>query len=410
MRITIVALNYGPEPTGIAPYTTRMTEGLRAAGHDVSVLTTFPHYPDWRLPSDVSWRRQEVIRGVPVHRLRHYVPRRPSSAARRAVSELSFGVRAVASRWHRPDVVICPSPALLSTAVALGRARVWDRPAFGVLVQDLYSNGVAEIGQPGPATRLLATVESRVLRRATGVAVIHDRFKEHVVDRLGVDEDAVAVIRNWTHVAPTPPFDRDEVRHALGWRPDETIVLHAGAMGEKQGLDNVVEAARIAEERRVPVRFVMVGNGGRRPRLEVLARGCTAIEFRDPLPEELYLKAMASADVLLVNERPGVREMAVPSKLTSYFSSGRPVLAATEADSITASEIEASGAGVVVAAGQPAALVEGVLGLVADPAMATALGTNGPTYCEAHLSEAKALAAYDAWVRRLYETQRDRSS
>jgi len=408
LNVTIVGLNYAPEPTGIAPYTSRMAAGLQERGHDVRVLTTHPHYPDWKLPADAPWSSIERHCEVPVRRVRHYVPSNPGSSVRRALSEVSFGMRAAATRWGSPDVVICPSPALLSTAVAMTRATARG-PAFGVIVQDLYSAGVSEAsGRGSAAVRALGAVESRVLRKADGVAVIHDRFKQRVVDSLAVDASRVSVIRNWTHLPRVPMFDEAEFRAQMGWGTDEIVVLHAGAMGEKQGLDVVVSAARVADERNLPVRFVLLGNGGQRAQLEGAALGCTKIDFRDPLPGDDYLKAMAAADVLLVNERPGVLEMAVPSKLTSYFSTGRPVLAATDARSITAAEVTAAGAGVVVEPGQPVAILEGALQLATDRGLAADLGARGPIYCETHLSEKTALDGYDEWVRTVYETHRNK--
>ncbi len=49
--VAVLGINYFPETTGIAPYTTRMVSGLRERGHDVEVVTAFPHYPEWRVPS-----------------------------------------------------------------------------------------------------------------------------------------------------------------------------------------------------------------------------------------------------------------------------------------------------------------------------------------------------------------------
>lgn len=399
-----MGINFAPEPSGIAPYTTRIAAGLRERGHSVQVVSPFPHYPHWTLPDDVTWSRTEVVDGNPVKRVRHYVPANPGSNVHRALSEASFGVRLLTSRWGSPDVVICPSPALVSTRIAMMRLRGRRRPAFGVIVQDLYSAGASEgVGSGGGRTeRMLARLEGTVLRHADGVSVIHDRFKDRVVSTLDVDPGRVSVIRNWTHVSPAPQFDRDAFRAWLGWRPDEVIVLHAGAMGEKQALGNVVDAAKLAESTGKRVRFVLLGNGGQREALERLAGGCTAIEFRDPLPGDDYVKAMASADVLLVNEKPGVVEMAVPSKLTSYFSSGRPVLAASESASITAAEVRASGAGVVVAPGEPDALVNGALALGEDRHSAAEMGARGADYCQTHLTELAALGAYDAWVRQLH--------
>jgi glycosyltransferase involved in cell wall biosynthesis len=236
------------------------------------------------------------------------------------------------------------------------------------------------------------------MREADGVAVIHDRFKTRIERDFGLASERVTVIRNWTHVQVVEPFDREEFRKSMGWRPDDVIVLHAGAMGEKQGLGNVVEAARVAEAQGNPTRFVLLGDGSQRRALEARAAGCSRIEFLDPLPGDDYGRAMKSADILLVNERPGLVEMAVPSKLTSYFSTGVPVLAATGAWSTTANEVVASGAGILVEPGVPEALVAGALRLSEDRALARTIGAHGPSYCESILSEQAALDSLNAWV------------
>ncbi|GAB3793844.1 glycosyltransferase family 4 protein [Nocardioides ungokensis] len=405
LRITVLGVNYAPEPTGIAPYTAAMCRGLAARGHQVRVITTFPHYPQWQL--DPEHRsivtRHEVLDGVPITRLRHFVPNPPTGLPR-ALSEVSFGTRLLARRWGRPDVVICLSPALLSTAMAAARAKVGRRrPAVGVVMQDLYSAGVGETDSGGSAVvRVFTRLESLVARRVDGVAVIHDRFKRRAVQHLDADPQRVAVIRNWTHIKPVEPFDEPAFRTRMGWREDETIVLHAGAMGEKQDLGNVVAAARLAQEQGQSLRFVLMGDGGQRAALQAQAVGVSTIEFLDPLPDEDFGRALRAADALLVNERVGLNEMAVPSKLTSYFSSGTAVIAATEATSTTAEEVDAAGAGVRVEPGDPAALVSCVVSLRNDPLTLRELGSSGPTYCDKVLSEDVALDAYDEWVRALH--------
>lgn len=399
----MVGLNYVPEPTGIAPYTTRMVTGLADRGHDVRVITAYPHYPNWSLPDEAPWRATELIDGVTTTRVRHYVPSDPGSSVKRVASELSFGVRAASQRWGAPNVVLCPSPGLLSSAVAEMRVAMGRRPAVGIIVQDLYSAGVEQAaGRAGAAARALARVERSVLRQADGVSVIHERFRDRLVQSLGVGHDRISVIRNWTHLKPIPEFDTAAFRASIGWAPDDTVVLHAGGIGAKQGLSSVVEAAKIAESRGLPIKFVLMGDGGKRAELQAIAGACTSIEFRDPLPDREFAQALRAADILLVNELPGVVDMAVPSKLTSYFSVGRPVLAATDSRSITAAEVSAAGAGVVVPPGQPALLIEAATALASDP-RAAEIGLRGRAYCETHLSEESALDAYDVWVRRLNE-------
>jgi glycosyltransferase involved in cell wall biosynthesis len=278
----------------------------------------------------------------------------------------------------------------------------------GLVVQDLYSLGVTETGAGGSgAARAMARLEGGVLRSADGVAAIHDRFRDRIVEHLAVPREGVTVIRNWTHVTRAGAFNRAQFRRALGWGESETVVLHAGAMGAKQGLENVVEAARSADGSERPVRFVLMGDGSRRAELERLGAGIRSLEFRNALDKDDFPRALAAADLLLVNERPGVTEMAVPSKLTSYFSSGTAVVAATEAGSTTAGEVAAAGAGVRVQPGQPQLLLDTVLGLGSDPEKARTLGANGPRYVNEVLSRETAIQKYDEWIHQLAE-RRDR--
>lgn len=400
----MVGANYSPEPTGNAPYTSALSRALVARGVEVSVITTFPHYPEWRIRDGYEgWSRRETIDGVDVRRLRHYVPRRPTPV-RRLLAELSFGARSAGVRWPDVDVVLLVSPSLFAAAVASARLAVTRRrrgPLPGVVLwtQDLYSLGVTETGAAtGRLAQAVRRVESWVVRRADGVVAIHDRFARHLRDELGADADAVRTVRNWTHLRPTSGLDTAAVRGRLGWRDDETVVLHAGNQGAKQGLRNVVESARLADERGAAVRFVLLGDGSQRRDLEAAAAGVRSIQFVDPLPDDLFPAALAAADVLLVNELAGLAEMSVPSKLTSYFDAGRPVLAATSVGSTTAHELEASGAGVRVDAEDPEALLDGALGLAADPAGRRALGAAGQRYRRDVLSEEVAVDRFEDWL------------
>lgn len=392
-RVLIVGLNYVPEPTGIAPYTTGLAEGLVRDGVPVRVVAGFPHYPQWRIHDGYSGRTmRETIGGVPVTRLRHYVPPAPRLLDR-LVLELGFGLRAATARWGGPDVLLLVSPALFSTGLAGLRARLTGVP-YAVWVQDIYTLGVAESGTGGRlAGRLLSWVERSILRSADRVVVIHDRFKRYLVEDLGIEADRVAVVRNWSHVDEAPSFSRSGTRERLGWGPDDVIVLHAGNMGAKQGLENVVQASQLAADRGSRVRFVLLGDGNRRAALEALG-GNSALDFLDPLPEGEFTAALHAADVLLVNERPGLTEMSVPSKLTSYFATGLPVIAATDALSVTAEELIRSGAGPRVDAADPAALLAAAETLAADPESAASYGRAGRVFRGENLSESSAIAAF----------------
>ncbi|MGM7423079.1 glycosyltransferase [Cellulosimicrobium sp. CpK407] len=404
MRVLVIGANYAPEPTGNAPYTSALSRALAARGARVSVLTTFPHYPEWRVRAGYrGWSRRERVDGVEVLRLRHYVPRSPSSV-RRLLAELSFGVRSATTRWPDADVVLLVSPSLFAAAVAMlrlrtGRARRAaraDAPGVVLWTQDLYSLGVSETGAAsGRVARLVGAVERCVARGADAVVAIHERFARHLGESLRVDAAALRVVRNWTHLAHDAVLpDRATVRAAHGWGDDETVVLHAGNQGVKQGLENVVEAARLADAQGARVRFVLLGDGSRRAALESAGRGVLRLQFVDPLPDAEFRAALAASDVLLVNELAGLAEMSVPSKLTSYFDAARPVLAASSEGSTTAAELRASGGGVRVDPQDPQALVDAVRALAADPGRRDRLGSAGRRYRDETLTEDAAVDAF----------------
>ena len=108
---------------------------------------------------------------------------------------------------------------------------------------------------------------------------------------------------------------------------------------------------------------------------------------------------LAAADCLLVNELPGVANMAVPSKLTSYFDAARPVLAATEVDGITASEIAQAEAGMVVPAGDPHALLAAAIEISCDSEQSDVYGASARRFCRERLTADAAIGAFERVVR-----------
>jgi colanic acid biosynthesis glycosyl transferase WcaI len=400
VRVVILAINYAPEPTGIAPYTTGIATGLAKRGHELVVLTGHPHYPYWKPTAGSSrFRSEEQIDGVRVRRLKHRVPQRLSWIGR-AVMELTFGLQLLTTGWARPEVVICVTPPLLAAAMSAVRARLtWRRPAIGILVQDLYSRGVTETGAAsGLSARAVRVVESLAMRLCDGVAVIHAGFTRDLTEHLSVDMRRIREIRNWTHVSPPDPSASAAFRDARGWGADEVVILHAGNMGYKQGLENVVAAAALAARTNCRARFVLLGDGNQRANLEDIAAGVPALEFLAPVNEEEFPAALGAADVLLVNERRGVAQMSVPSKLTSYFNSGKPILAAADATGFTAGELAASGAGVCVPADRPDLLLSEAIRLGTDRELARQLGEAGRRYSDELLSQEAALDRYEQWI------------
>ena len=401
-RVLISTIHYWPEQTGIAPYATGLAEHLVRQGTAVDVLTVMPFYPDWRIQPAYRrrLRQREIVQGVEIRRTRHYVPSR-QSALRRSAYEASFllsGVNLV--RVPKPDAVIGIVPALSGGVLAAGVARRFDVP-YGLIIQDLSSPAALQSGIRGGGTVAGATrwIESRLARNASAVAIIAEGFRPYL-EEVGVDGRRIHRVRNWTHIgAPTRP--RTETRAALGFPDNAFVCLHAGNMGLKQGLENVIDAARSAAVGHPNLLFVLMGNGNQREHLQHLATDLANVRFLPAEPEETFPDVLAAADVLLVNQLPSVTDMALPGKLTSYFASGRPVIAAVNSASETARELALANSGIVVPAGRPHTLVEAIMQLNAGPEEAEMIGLRGRAFAAGHLTEQQALAGLDDFVSRV---------
>ncbi|HST65770.1 MAG TPA: glycosyltransferase [Mycobacteriales bacterium] len=392
LAVTVVGIYYAPDSTGIAPYTTDLCETLAAHGASVHAVVGVPHYPQWTVApeyrSRVRLRYREERNGVRVSRVRHFVPA-SQNAARRGLYELSFRLSSgLACRGDRPDVVLGVTPNLAGAATAGALARASGAP-LGLIVQDLMGMAAAQSGMPGGrrVSSAVAQLEARALRRAQRVGVITDAYVPLIVASGATA--AIDHLPNYAHVRSSA-LSKDEARRALGWSSAQRIALHSGNMGLKQDLGNVIEAARLALGRRDDLTFVLLGDGNTRGALEAQARGLPNLRFLDPLPDDEYPVALAAADCLILNERPSVLNMSMPSKLTSYFAAGRPVVAATHEAGATAAEMARSGAGRTVPPGEPALLLRAVEELVDDPERSARLGQSGRDYATHHLSQSSA--------------------
>ncbi|AXK36796.1 glycosyltransferase WbuB [Streptomyces armeniacus] len=395
-RLLLVSTNYAPEQAGIGPYATQIAEHWAAdADAEVHVLTGLPHYPAWRTSPAYRgvWRTVEDRAGVRVHRRRHTVPPR-QTAVRRALYEasiLAHGVLAPPRTDGPPHAVLAQLPSLAGGLLGARLARRHGVP-FVPVVQDLMGAAAAQSGIRGGdrAASAAAAVERRVLRAATLTGVIHESFVDKVA-AMGVPPERIRLVPNWSHVSgPSQP--RAVTRARLGWDDGRTVVLHSGNMGLKQGLDVLIDTARLDPE----LRIVLMGDGNQRARLSALADGLPNVDFLPSAATRDFPDVLAAADVLAVTQRASVLDMSVPSKLTSYFASGRPVLASVADGGGTAEEVRRSGAGRLVPPEDPAALAAAVRALAADPDAAGALGAHGPRYVESHLSRAAGLARITA--------------
>jgi colanic acid biosynthesis glycosyl transferase WcaI len=408
MRILMLSINYAPEPTGFAPHVATLCEHLASRGHDVMVLTGFPFAPYWSRWPEYKGQltKREYLNGVQVVRLTHFIPRRAGHMLQRLLMEGSFCQMAVGvlltqmrPRW---DVILYvgaqPSIAMLAKWMAHAC-----RIPYVVSIQDLAAQAAAGVGivKAPWLVRLLDKFEYSAYNSASGAMVLCEAFRSALVCH-GYPAERIRVIASPVDVERIRPIPPDpSFRQEQQLAQNDFVVLYSGSMGLKQGLTNVVEAARLLEGSCPVIKWVLVGEGELKPVLHELVRKYDLGEQVRvlPLQPEARMSAMfSSANVLLLNQLSTVKDTVIPSKLLTYMAAGRGVLAAVSPSSQAAILLDKAQGGLLVKPEDPVALANAVKHLQAGPDALRAMGQHNREYAEKNFDQRRVVAAQEAFL------------
>lgn len=328
---------YFPPETGAAP--TRvdaLTKRWANEGHDVTVLTSAPDYPEGEIYNgfDNSWLQHEVHNGVDVFYTKTY-PASNSGFLHRSLKFVWFMFAAIfASFWLRtPDVVISTSPQPFTGVSGWVIARL-RKAAFVFEVRDLWPESITALSDLDNRILIssLDTLINFIYRRADRVVVVTPGFVPVLIDA-GVDEDDI-----WFHPNGVEPefFVRSgdswaidkEVRNRLNSR---FVVSYIGTIGRAHGLEIVLDAAEKLKERddADEILFNFVGTGAEKAYLERRAkeRDLDNVQFLGRLPKTEVPEIYELSDVALVHLRDEpLFESAMPSKMFEAMASGTPIV------------------------------------------------------------------------------------
>lgn len=400
MKLLILSLNYWPEPTGFAPHTTALAEHMAASGHDVSVVTGFPFAPEWRRRDDDRGQRirVEIINGVRLVRVSHFIPRRPGSAWQRITMEGTFSATALAGGFFHathPDLIVYvgaqPAIALLARAMATA----WRIP-YIVKITDLATQAALDVGvvKARAVVRLLESIEYFAYRRAAAAIVLCEPFTA-ALRQHGFGGPS-HLIRDSVDLNEIRPMRQSAFRSRLGIGPDDFVVMHSGSLGLKQGLSDVVSAAEQLKARHPHIRWVIVGDGESRAALADRIRAAALDDRVQLLPLQPHAAVndmLNGADLLLLSQLRAVKETVIPSKLLMYMAAGRPIVAAVNAASQAAALVRAADCGRVVEPESPCVLADAVADIASATAARRMWGANGRAYAERHFDRSAILLA-----------------
>jgi colanic acid biosynthesis glycosyl transferase WcaI len=313
---------------------------------------------------------------VRVWRCPFWVPRHPTSI-KRIVHLASFSLFSLPMLlWQavrqRPDIVLVVKPPAFSLpggllAALLGGAHSW------LHVQDFEVDAAFEMKllSGGWLRRLVLGFEAFWIRRYRFATTISQRMLEKLRAK-GVEENRSALFPNWVDTETIHPLDRpSSYRAALDLKPGTVVALYSGNMGDKQGLETILDAARRVADLPI-VHFVLAGQGAARDRLEAEARGLANVTILDLQPLDRLNEFLNLADIHLLPQRADAADLVMPSKLGGMLASGRPVVAGAHAGTQVATAV--AGVGIVVPPDDGRALAEAVVELAAAPGRRAAQG------------------------------------
>ena len=403
LKILILGLNFHPELTGIGKYTGELASYLAGRGHTIRVITTPPYYPHWRVqPGYSGWKYlQESWQGVSVLRCPLWVPGKPSGV-KRLLYLLSFAFSSVpalfAQCFWSPNLILCIAPSLFNAPFALFAARLSGAQVW-LHIQDFELDAAANLGML-PANRLLTNLAGRVERwlfsRFDQISTISNRMLARLIQK-GITPEKAFLFPNWVDTELIFPLaaHHNLLKKELHIPDDKIIVLYAGNMGHKQGLEIVLETARHLQTQ-ANIHFVLCGDGAVRPSLEGDAQGLLNVQFLPLQPLEKLNQLLNIADIHILPQRADAADLVMPSKLSGMLASGKAVIVTANPGTEVAEIV--TRLGVVVPPENVLALADAILGFANDPERMLSLGQKGQSWVVANWSREKVLNDYCEYV------------
>lgn len=407
MRILIHSIYFPPTQIGAAKYNGEMAAWLAQRGHEVRVVTAPPFYPAWRVAPGFSGRRyqSELWQNLTVWRCPIWVPQQ-TTGLKRLLHLLSFALSSASvTLWQvfwKPDVVWLMVPSLSCAPIAWLAARLSGARAW-LHVQDFEVDAAFQTGLLRQTTlrNFALWFEQKLMRCFDRVSTISPPMVLRLCAK-GVAKSRCILFPNWVDLSAIHPLDgRNSFRDESGIPDNVCVALYSGNMGEKQGLETVLEAARLLKFDE-SIRFVLCGDGSARKRL-VQEYGDLPNLIWLPLQPMARLNDLLNlADIHLLPQRADVADLVMPSKLTGMLASGRPVIA-TAVEGTQVYEV-VSKCGVMVPPGDVRLLAVAIQSLSRNPTSRRSLGKASRKYAVENFDSARILLAFE---RDLLSCQRE---
>lgn len=387
MRILIITNHFWPENFRIND----LAVGLKERGHEVSVLTGVPDYPEGKFYKGygIFKRRFEEYRGIKIARF-PLIPRGRGRGWELALNYLSsaFFSCLLAPFYCRGkfDVIFVfeTSPVTIGLPAILLK-RIKSIPMiFWIL--DLWPESLSATGAVR-SPRILQLVRYMVrfiYGQSDRILTSSRGFAQSILEIGGYDREIV-YFPNWVepeYLQPVENLPPDE----LPMIPTGFRIMFAGNIGVAQDFETILSAAEILSSY-LDIHWVIIGDGRMAEwvREEVRKRKLEEqFHLLGRYPAETMPKFFAESDAMLMTLRcEPIFALTAPGKLQSYMACGKPIIACLDGEG--AMLVKGADAGVVCPAESSTELADRVLELYRmSPEERRQLGENGKQFAREH--------------------------
>jgi glycosyltransferase involved in cell wall biosynthesis len=391
MRILFLTQYFPPETGAPQNRLSDLADRLAALGHEVTVLTALPNYPQGEIFKEYRGRfivneERDNIRVVRTWlfatRSKRFVPKIANYLSFAMLSGI-VGLSAV----KRVDIVFVESPPIFLAISGLFLAKM-KRAKFSLNISDLWPESAVALGilRNPRLIRWSEWLETALYRRADLVT----GQTQGIID--GVRKRWPAGPRALLTNGMAPEFllkieaarsARQQIREELGFG-DKLIVAYTGVHGFSQGLETIVRAAELLAGNK-DIEFIFWGDGPEKRGLEVMAgaKHLSNVHFYPSQPSARMPEILVSVDIAIVPlKRTDLFKGALPSKLFEALGSGVPVIAAVEGEAKKL--VELSGGGIAIEPENAEGMAEAIVRLSLDEKLRQQLSVNGRNYIVKH--------------------------
>ena len=310
---------------------------------------------------------------------------------RRVLNMLSYGWRVLrCSRGlPKPDAVIGSSMHPFAALAGWWLARRY-KAKFIFEVRDLWPQTAVDMGamkKNSLPAKLLYAWEKFMYNKAEKIIVLLPYAKDYVASR-GISPEKVFWLPNGVNLErfdhPAPLEEGSEVAEVFEQYRDKFKVIYTGAHGPANGLEVIIHAASIFQDRNLGIHFFLIGDGPDKDRLISVAKEkrLNNVSFLPPVPKALVPSILEKADLLVhtIKKMEVLQYGMSPNKMYDYLASAKPIVTSIETKN---NPVEEANAGIAVEPENPEALAEAIVKIYDLPEeKRIELGTNGRQYVE----------------------------